>query len=297
MIRRIFCFLLALIFIFPPSYQTSAITPPLSLSRLSLQLIQSNTAGVVLDLSIPDYTPVADLMMTVADRQLSLPDYEFANDPGKPQLPLVTTLVGVPPDARLEMQILADDARLLPGSFRVPAAPTPVSIQPGDPGESQSPAWNYIADSSVYSSDASYPASPVSLAPDAWVRDHRVVRVSFYPFQYNPVHGNLTWHRNIRIEIHFYGDKAAPKLCASCGEAASQPDLFGIVLQSSLINYDTAKAWRPTSEMYREYKAPPKAPARAIRLRSTMMASTSSPIMTCCKPASTWRMLTRRTYI
>jgi hypothetical protein len=239
---------MALILIFPPSYPASATTLPSNTSRLALQLLQSNTTGVVLDLSIPDYSPVANLMLAAADQQLSLPGYEFINDPGKPQLPLVTSLIGVPPDARLEMQIVLDNAQLLPGVFRVPAAPTPASIEPGDQEESRSPALNYTADSSVYSSDTSYPSSPVSLSSDAWVRDHRVVRVSFYPFQYNPVHGSLTWHSNIRIEIHFYGDKAASTLCASCDAAASQPDPFGGVLQSSLINYDTAKNWRSMAQ-------------------------------------------------
>jgi hypothetical protein len=252
MIRRIFCSLLALIFILPPSYQTSAITLPSNPSRPSLQLLQSNTAGVILDLSVPDYNPVADLMMTTADQQLSFPGYEFANDPGKPQLPLITTLVGVPPDARLEMQIVMDDAQLLPGSFRVPAAPTPVAVQPVDSGESQSPAWNYLTDSSVYSSDASYPASPVTLSSDVWVRDHRLVRVSFYPFQYNPVRRNLMWHRNIRIEIHFYGDNAALNLGIASGASVSQPDPFGVVMQSSLINYDTAKSWRSLAPAVRD---------------------------------------------
>ena len=248
MIKRILGLAFAVLLIFPPAYRgttgtISSITP-----NPALQLVQSDDTGIVLDLSVPDYSQVVSVMDSGIPQRLSSPGFQFTSEAGKPQMPVISTLVGVPPDASLELRLIVDDVQPLPGSYRVTPAPSPapiqVDIQDGLQGAAQEGGWDYKADPAVYSIDADYPLSPVKLSPDAWIRDQRVLRVDFYPFQYNPRRGSLLWHRSLRIQVLFHAGKISTRQLTPQDPAPGQPDPFTNVLKSALINYDTARFWR-----------------------------------------------------
>jgi hypothetical protein len=246
MFRRILGFVLTFILIFPSSYSgfvKAAFFP----SGPLLQLEHSDKTGVVLDLSVSDASQFVAVLATGIDQHLSLPGFQFTSEAGKPQMPVISTLVGVPPDAKLELRLLADDAQPVHGSFEVPPAPYPIMLEGDIQEESQSASqgsgWDYRTDPVVYSADASFPLMPVNLSPDAWVRDQRVVRVDFYPFQYNPRRGNLTWHRNIRVQILFHSEDISIEQPYMQEPALGLPEPFAAILKTSLINYDTARFW------------------------------------------------------
>jgi hypothetical protein len=273
MVKRILCFSLAVIMIFPASYyggiRTTLSTSPAPI----LRLVQSSGIGVTLDLIIPDYRPVATVLTSGFYHRLSLPGFQFTSEAGKPQMPVISTLVGVPPDAKLELRLLADDAQTVHGSFEVPPAPYPIMLQGDTQDESKSAAqgsgWDYRTDPVVYSADASFPLSPVNLSPDAWVRDQRVVRVDFYPFQYNPRRGSLTWHRNIRVQILFNSEEISIEQPYIQESALGLPDPFAAILKSSLINYDTARFWRrlaPAASLEQPVSDIPQAPSTRYKI-------------------------------
>ncbi len=117
-------------------------------------------------------------------------------------------------------------------------APAPTPVLSGDedlqPGE-----WRFTPDAAAYARSTAYPDAVARVADDAWLRDQRLVRVELYPFQYQPLAQQLTWHRRLRIEVLFErtGDRAYKSV------AASETPFDG-VLRNSLLNYEQARDWR-----------------------------------------------------
>ena len=213
-----------------------------------LHLLHSDANGVVLELTTPAYDLTAETLPAVRPahhdagpfQRLTIPGYDVTQEAGRPQVPVMNTLLGVPPDARIELRILADDAAPLAGRFRLRPAPHPAplaeDLQPGE--------LIFEPDQIAYTTDALYPASPARLAGDAGLRDQRIVRVELYPFQYNPAKGTLLWRRRLRVEVRFTGPgrEKGEKGKRERGDVQDSP--FEFVLRGMLLNYEEAGVWR-----------------------------------------------------
>ncbi len=202
-----------------------------------LQVIQSNADGLVLDLSIPTYTLSSTSLTIGTFDRLTLPDRDsYTAEPGHPQLPLYGAMIGVPPDARIDLQIVADDAVTMTGSYRLAPAPRPAPpVGDLQPGQMQD-----VIDNAAYASAALYPNQPARIIQDAWLRDLRTVRFEIYPFQYSPGNGTVIWHRKMRLVIHFYPTASSKAPTVSTADSGA----FEPLLSSSLLNYAEAKDWR-----------------------------------------------------
>jgi len=232
------CTLLLLLFVFllPSSLLAGEIRNRGLAASPTLHLLRSDATGVTLELITSEYEIALETLPTGTFHRLTAPGAELTAEPGKPQVPVVRALLGVPPDAEVALRILADDIVLMPGRFRLPpaprAAPLTEDLLPGQ--------LVYELDVTAYTNDALYPAVPARIADEAWLRDQRIVRVELYPFQYNPAQGTLLWHRRLRVEVGF--DRRPPT--ADRRENAREPSVFDAVLRRALLNYETARAWR-----------------------------------------------------
>jgi uncharacterized membrane protein len=212
------------------------IDQPVAQSSVEVSGFSNDEELVILELSTPDYTltPV-DLSIGKFDR-LTAPDRAYTDRAGYPQMPLQGYMIGVPPGARVELEILSDDVVQLPGAYHLsPAAePAPLTgdLQPGQMRDVVNPA--------AYSANTLYPDQPARITQDVWLREQRIVRVELYPFQFRADHGELIWHRHLRVAVRFYRT-AAPSLARSI-EAGPSP--FESVLRDTLVNYKAAKQWR-----------------------------------------------------
>jgi hypothetical protein len=148
-----------------------------------VRLLQTGDDGITLEMSVPEYR------LTVVEEEggqvhrLAIPDGTNSTGPGQPALPLLSALVGVPAGAKLApLEILLDDSSPLPGEYRLQTALQPATatddFQPG--------GWLRVVDQGREDIGSLYPETPARLAGSAWLRDQRVVRVEFSPFQYYP---------------------------------------------------------------------------------------------------------------
>jgi len=158
------------------------------------------------------------------------------SEPGKPQLPHKTILLGVPAEATVELQIVSDEVVPVPGRYAISPAPQAAPITE----ETLQGKELYIPDAAAYASAALYPAHIARLTDDAWLRDQRIVQVELSPFQYNAAQGTLLWHRRLRVEAHFVN---SPGLTGDHREPASDSP-FEPALRANLLNYQEARAWR-----------------------------------------------------
>src|SRR5512135_144761 len=198
--------------------------------------VDSFSDQVILDLATPDYTiSSVNLSFGKFDR-LTVPDQAYSDRAGYPQLPLKSFLVGVPPDARVELVVLSDEVVLLSGTYRLSPAPKPAPLT----ADFQAGQMRDVINSSVYSANTLYPNQPASITQDAWLRDQRIIRVELYPFQVRTDRGELIWHRHLQVAVRFYRTTAL----ARAQSANSWPSPFESALRSTLVNYEEAKQWR-----------------------------------------------------
>ena len=156
-----------------------------------LRLLQEEPSWLLFEINTPDYELVGEHIQVSGYQTLSLE--------GAPELPLVSTLINVPPQAEVEVHVLVEDRTTLPGTFAIPPAPTRGEmIDDFTTGPDQ-----IIPNEEIYESDAFFPESPVQLGKGAWMRDQRLVPLQIFPFQYNPKQGKLVWYKTLRVKVTF----------------------------------------------------------------------------------------------
>jgi hypothetical protein len=212
-----------------PQVQVSVPTSP----QAGLRVIRSNEHGLLLELTVPDYTLNAGhLGVAGADR--------LAN-PGKPDLPKFSALIGIPAEATVSVQVVQDEAQVVMGPQSIAPVPSPVlpdgDLQPGK--------LSLVPDRAAYANRALYPAEVARVADMAWLRDQRLARLEIYPFQYRAATQALTWHRRLLIEVKFEGVMLPQQLNAPSTASSNNP--FEGILQQQVLNYEVARQWRSTS--------------------------------------------------
>ena len=226
----------------------AAAQQPVATGRMSaaadegLALIKSDTESIILELRTPSYQMEEISVDGVAYHLLTVAGYGQTGDVGHPQLPLKGTLLGIPPAADFTLTVLEVEEEIVSERYNIYPVPQPV-FEHDLEGDLTYAGLEFAKDESVYSSDRFYPASIAEVGSSGFIRDQRVVDLRFFPFQYDPVSGELRHCRRIRVELSFGYPGGHPVLAATWGE----DDPFHQVLEDSLLNYDSALSWRARS--------------------------------------------------
>lgn len=154
---------------------------------------------IVLRITTPAYT--------LDEGGLRVPGYAIHDVPGAPALPMWATWVALPPEgewsltyvSREQQELLASrlilpvpspqvtlDAPLTPEGIAERVAAAPLITQP---------------DPAIYEVNAFYPPSPVQAGPEQWQRGRRLLAVRVFPFQYNPVTGEVLYHPEVTVRV------------------------------------------------------------------------------------------------
>jgi hypothetical protein len=209
-----------------------------------IQLLRSDENGVLLELSTPHF----DIQPQEIDGQiyqtLQVPGAVQTSDPGQPQRPALSALLAVPPQGEISLHVLEDQAEPLNQSLRLPIAPAPAPLQEDlTPGRYAPLDSELEAKMNRETGAGATIQSPVSLGQPAWLRDQRLVRVVFYPFQVDQSEEGLTWHKRLRVVIRF--SQPAPVRQPTAPAYPSNADNpFEQVLAHTLLNYDSSLNWR-----------------------------------------------------
>jgi len=207
--------------------------PVQTLPEGGLRVIRSDEHGLLLELVVPDYT--------LNDGQISVPGADRLADPGKPELPQFSALIGIPAEGTVAVQVVQDEAQVVAGQFFIAPAPSPFlpngDLQPG--------ALQRIPDRAAYANRALYPVEAARVADTAWLRDQHLARIEVYPFQYRAARQALTWHRRLLIEVKFEGAALSKQRGPSSAAPGNNP--FEAILQEQVLNYTVARQWRSTS--------------------------------------------------
>jgi hypothetical protein len=224
-----------------------ALPPPQPLAAdagaAPIRIISSDASSVVIEFAMPDYA----LQETETDGQACLRaeaiGYTPLAEPGKPSLPQLAHMIGLPPSGGFSIHVL--DAEQSSRAVALPLCPAPVPLVdrdalPDEPSYGVVTGYASVPDDTVYGRDALYPAEAATVAEVGNMRGQRIAQVTFSPLRYNPLQGRLEVTRRLLLEIRFLWE---PSLQAA-SPTRQDSEAFDRLLQDTLINYDQAQNWQ-----------------------------------------------------
>lgn len=198
------------------------ITVPVDAQSGPVQVVRSDESIIRLSFQSPQ--PQVTVTGSTARVDVSGAD-GVVSDPGSPNLPYYSVLVGIPTEGNVQVDLRSGDGQTL----TLPRAVERASVPEDAP------------ETAVFESKP-FPGV-VTVGEPAWMRGQRLVRVSFFPFQPTADANRLAWYTDIQVDLRFEPQTTAETT------TASEPEAFENLLRDSLINYSSARAWRGTPEM------------------------------------------------
>lgn len=167
---------------------------------------------------------------------LSIPQADWTNDTGKPKLPVVRTLLSIPSNDNVVIQIEDETHRNFDG-YRVYPVGKEVVRQAG--GEAVYIDEEFSLDESFYSTNSFYPQDVAQISFSGHLRDQRLIQLEIRPIRYNPFSGELVCHSFLSIRLTYEGRSGMRDSAQGLGP-------LGSVCQYDIANYS---AMSPFADM------------------------------------------------
>jgi hypothetical protein len=193
-----------------------------------LRILRSDAEGVVLEIEIPPYSIQTVEAEDHTYQRVHLPGYSTIATPGAPELPQKALLLGIPPDATLNLTILAAPYTVAEG----------IQVHPA-PDRRVEPA-RFVEDTHIHDTDAFFPPAVARIGEIGYLRDQRFVQLLVNPLQVNPTTRELRHHHRIRLQLGFSYPLGRPEAVSGRPESPG----FESVLRDAILNAETAQVWR-----------------------------------------------------
>jgi hypothetical protein len=186
---------------------------------------QMSGDGISLSLTIRDF----QWQQQAGGLVLVVNGAEFNELPGQPQVPVFSALVALPPTG--EFQVMPEtgrSSRITPPGYMVLTAEPEVQTD------------RFFSDPfpAVAACEGVYPENAVEVGEPAWLRNQRVVRVSFTPYQWDCQRQQWIQTENLTVRL-------ALEEATNDSEITNiELDAFEDIYRSSLINYQDGRDWR-----------------------------------------------------
>ncbi|MCX6666613.1 MAG: C25 family cysteine peptidase, partial [Euryarchaeota archaeon] len=169
-----------------------------------VKLLASDKSGLTIENTIDrdDLKTESVQIGEVCYQKLVLPGYVSTMEVGKPQILIKSQMVAIPESVEdVEYEILSSTYSTLSG---VSLCPVPEMVeQTSSPDGYVDYDEVFTIDNVCYATDTFYPGPLVEISGFSHIRDQRVVRLVFQPFQYNPVTHELQVYTSIQVEIQY----------------------------------------------------------------------------------------------
>jgi uncharacterized repeat protein (TIGR01451 family) len=212
--------------------------------QTDIRVLVSDENALVLAVDVPELIFTEQVVGDSGFDVVSVRGWGLTQEVGAPQLPMRRILVGIPPDAHVQLGVLHESVREV-GRYHI--VPVPDLILQTDPLD-QLESWNtlprfdeqFFESPDVYSKDARYPGVVARLAEVDSLRDQRVAVIELYPVQYNAVSQRMWFHSRFRVMLSFAYPLGQGLVRPSGGELQGLEQ----VLSEQLVNYAAAREWR-----------------------------------------------------
>jgi len=135
---------------------------------------------------------------------LSIDEYAHIGDIGKPQLPIITSVLDVPHRAAISIEVISaeyEEVDLIEWGINKRIMPALASVSKSSGAKAE-----FIIDEELYARDAFYPDRIVTIEEhNGYARGHRLATVQVVPIHYNPGTGTIRCYTDIRLAVNFIG--------------------------------------------------------------------------------------------
>lgn len=229
-----------------PSFaQSSSVSQPAASPDEEIQLLSADDNGVTIHIRVPSLQR-APYPEDDGYEQLSIAGYANLERAGYPSLPQRNIFIALPPGAEPRLTLRQSSPYTVTDVFVLPAARSQLlAYDYGDPRAIPTFTRARTPDRAVYAADALFPASPVSLGQETWLRQQRVVVLQVRPVQANAARRSLVVHTEMDVRIDF----VFPRGRAPRQLARPESPAFERVLRDTVLNYDQGRDWRQTQPL------------------------------------------------
>ena len=157
----------------------------------------------------------------------------FQEVPGLPPIPVYSTLVAIPPvgDFQISARLENQKTISLPSEYsEINVIQNKIPVM--EPGENICPGV--------------FPEQTYQIDSPAWIRDQRVVRIIFYPFQWNCETKNWNFTSKLQLSLIFNHLETSNEI----NHIENNFNIFDSILKNELINFQDGLSWRKFQNSY-----------------------------------------------
>ncbi len=236
-----------------------------------IRVLQSDESGVTLELSLSGYSLQPDRSagtLGAGRMLLTVPGLGLLDSPGRPKLPVASTLIGLPPGASPTLRVLEASADEERSGVRLSIGTEP-TFRENPSGRDLIPARQEIPPVL----DGVWPTGQAQLGPPFGLRRQRLVAVEFRPFRYDERSNRLWFNRRLKVRVDF----GAAKTAIRSGAAPTEDRHWDAVFQEAVLNHAQSRGWREPAQ---------RAVKRAIPIGSGL-APTPGSLLAPTRPGET----------
>lgn len=199
-----------------------------------IHITKSDQCGVILEITPPDIR-LKNIRLNGVEFQkiITSVDVSILNQPGSPELPLLSAIVALPDNVNPIVKILDFRFEDISGIYLAPAPYFEINSDV----QSGSPIVRYLTDEAAYLQNQFLPEAPAKADTVSCLRGYHMAAIHIYPWQYNPAQKLLRRYSYLKVEVFF-------PYIESGNDAAIYTDIFDPLLSKTLINFSEAKHWQ-----------------------------------------------------
>ncbi|MFH1612354.1 MAG: C25 family cysteine peptidase [bacterium] len=201
-----------------------------------LKITSFDDNSLTIDFANLEYEENDILTNEVKYNFIDIKEAQYLDIEGSPKLPYIETILGVPEDTEVEIEIINNNSKKL---CNYNFYPSPHKIE-----AKTITGLNYIKEEffkneSFYQQNKFYPEKIVEISKSFYLRDQKVVNIKFYPVQYNGAIKEVNLFEKIQARVSF---KKTPFLKEF--SIPKKDPFFEPVYKNTILNYDQSLKWR-----------------------------------------------------
>lgn len=190
-----FCVLLSLIFCSASVTEAQQINFDETLDKSGFSIISETSQTIIIHHSIPAICFSKTNINGETMDNIKLAGLHLPNEPGKPNLPVLSSFLAIPDGAKVSFEIIGSRFEKFTNINLAPAPYFP--LQP------DMEQLKYFKDNDIYLNDEFYPQENVIISDLTQIRGIDAVMLALCPFLYNPLTKELIVYKSIRLKIKY----------------------------------------------------------------------------------------------
>ncbi len=193
-----------------------------------LNLVEQSSSRLIIEISVPGMHVSTITQEGQTFQRLELIENQTTKDIGRPELPMLNELIGIPGNQMVHVNVIEKETMTL-NDIKVYPFQTPTTDNPGGHDH------DFVIDQKYYSTGNSYPETQVTMGkPGIW-RDTKVAGLHLVPFEYNTANNELEVITSIKLEVVFSGND--PEL--TLNRSTHVPPKFYNMYKASILNFES----------------------------------------------------------